>query len=282
MKIVSFRLKPSKKGRREKERPAKVKPSCKSWRFSIGGISFPQIKHSFSRLRGAGKNTKRIMMLTLASVMLLTLFPLSSPGRAIVASASKRDLPIYNVQKDSKVVSLSFDAAWGNEDTQQLIDILEKYDIKATFFVVGDWVDKYPESVLALHEAGHEIMNHSSDHAHFPKLSAQQMIDDLTLCNEKIAAITGVSPTLFRPPYGDYSDLVVSTARSVGMYTIQWDVDTHPSKSKVKEAPGWGFFFHFIFASELLDALGLSSNIKVTFSFRLSQLMPFSSFIFSS
>ena len=74
--------------------------------------------------------------------------------RAAMAAAIQRDLPIYCVQKDSKVCSLTFDAAWGNEDTQQLIDILGKYNIKATFFVVGEWVDKYPESVKALHDAG--------------------------------------------------------------------------------------------------------------------------------
>ena len=79
------------------------------------------------------------------------------------ASAATRQLPIYCVEKDYKVLSISFDAAWGNEDTQQLIDILGKYNIKATFFVVGEWVDKYPESVKALHDAGHEVMSHSND-----------------------------------------------------------------------------------------------------------------------
>ena len=85
---------------------------------------------------------------------------------AVGASASARQLPIYCVQRDQKLVSISFDAAWGNEDTQQLIDILGQYGVTATFFVVGDWADKYPESVKALHDAGHEVMNHSTTHAH--------------------------------------------------------------------------------------------------------------------
>ncbi|MDD7311439.1 MAG: polysaccharide deacetylase family protein [Clostridiaceae bacterium] len=146
--------------------------------------------------------------------------------RAAMAAAIQRDLPIYCVQKDSKVCSLTFDAAWGNEDTQQLIDILGKYNIKATFFVVGEWVDKYPESVKALHDAGHEIMNHSDNHPYFTKLSAEQIKTQLNTCNEKIAAITGVTPILFRPPYGDYNDSVVATVRECGMYCIQWDVDS--------------------------------------------------------
>ena len=145
---------------------------------------------------------------------------------AVGASASVRQLPIYCVEKDYKVLSISFDAAWGNEDTQQLIDILGKYNIKATFFVVGEWVDKYPESVKALHDAGHEVMSHSNDHAHFNSLSAEEITADLNTCNDKIEAVTGVRPTLFRCPYGEYDDHVINAVRSLGMEPIQWDVDS--------------------------------------------------------
>ena len=115
---------------------------------------------------------------------------------------------------------------WGNEDTQQLIDILDRYQVKATFFVVGDWVDKYPESVKALHDAGHEVMNHSNTHAHYPQLSVEEIVADLNACNDKIEAITGVRPTLVRLPYGDYDDNAVRAVRSIGMEPIQWDVDS--------------------------------------------------------
>jgi len=145
---------------------------------------------------------------------------------AVGASTSTRQLPIYCVRRDQKMVSVSFDAAWGNEDTQQLIDILGQYNVKATFFVVGSWVDRYPESVKALHDAGHEIMNHSNTHAHLPQLSSQQITDDLNACNDKIQAVTGVRPTLIRLPYGDYDDNSIRTIRSMGMEPIQWDVDS--------------------------------------------------------
>ena len=144
---------------------------------------------------------------------------------AVGTSAATRQLPIYCVQRDQKLVSISFDAAWGNEDTQQLIDILGKYNVKATFFLVGEWVDKYPESVQALHNAGHEIMNHSNTHAHYPQLSANEVVADLNACNDKIEAITGVRPTLVRLPYGDYDDNSVLAVRSTGMEPIQWDVE---------------------------------------------------------
>ena len=144
----------------------------------------------------------------------------------VVASATQRQLPIYCVQRDQKMVSISFDAAWGNEDTEQLIEILGKYNIKATFFVVGEWVDKYPESVKALADAGHEVMNHSNTHAHMTKLSKDEIIADVNACNDKIEAVTGVRPTLIRPPYGEYDDNVISAIRSMDMEPIQWDVDS--------------------------------------------------------
>ena len=145
---------------------------------------------------------------------------------AVGASSAARQLPIYCVQRDQKLVSISFDAAWGNEDTQQLIDILAQYHVKATFFVVGQWVDKYPESVKALHDAGHEVMNHSNTHAHYPQLSADQVVADLNACNDKVESVTGVRPTLVRLPYGDYDDNSINAVRSIGMEPIQWDVDS--------------------------------------------------------
>lgn len=152
-------------------------------------------------------------------------YVVSSPA-IVGVSAAARSLPVYSVQRDDKVVALSFDAAWGNEDTQQLIDILEKYAVKTTFFVVGDWAEKYPDSVRALAEAGHEVMNHSSHHAHFSLLSNEQIAADLAESNERIAAITGVSPTLFRCPYGEYDDHVIQAVSNAGMTAVQWNVDS--------------------------------------------------------
>jgi len=153
-------------------------------------------------------------------------FVFSPAGKTVMAAAVKRDLPIYSVSKDYKVCALTFDAAWGNEDTEALIEILGKYKIKATFFVVGQWVDKYPESVKALSDAGHEVMNHTNTHPHMPQLSAEKMVEEVTLCDDKIEKVTGKRPFLFRPPYGDYDDKVVAALRSQGHYTIQWDVDS--------------------------------------------------------
>ena len=158
-------------------------------------------------------------------IVVLIFWTVNSPA-IVGVSASNRQLPVYCVQRDDRVVAMSFDAAWGNEDTQTLIDILNKYDINTTFFVVGDWVDKYPESVRALAENGNEIMNHSSTHSHFSQRSHSDIIADITACNEKISELTGVTPTLFRCPYGEYDDHVINAVNSMGMTAVQWDVDS--------------------------------------------------------
>jgi peptidoglycan/xylan/chitin deacetylase (PgdA/CDA1 family) len=87
-------------------------------------------------------------------------------------------------------------------------------------------VDKYPESVRALAEAGNEVMNHSSSHAHFSALSSNEITSDISACNDKIEAITGARPTLFRCPYGEYDDHVIKAVNSLGMTAVQWDVDS--------------------------------------------------------
>ena len=92
--------------------------------------------------------------------------------------------------------------------------------------MVGDWVDKYPESVKALSDAGNEVMNHSTSHAHFSQLTGEQITEDIETCNEKIREITGVTPTLIRCPYGEYDDHVIQSVRRMGMEPIQWDVDS--------------------------------------------------------
>lgn len=142
-------------------------------------------------------------------------------------NAELNSLPIYCVDKgDEKICAISFDAAWGNEDTEELIKILDEYNVKTTFFVVGSWVDKYPESVKALHDAGHEIMNHSNSHPHMTQISEEKMIEEIRECSKKIEAITNKKVNLLRPPYGDYNAKVIETVDKENHYTVQWSVDS--------------------------------------------------------
>lgn len=167
--------------------------------------------------------TKKQIALALAVLICATAAVITSVS---AFAGSNRKLPIYCVDTLDKKIAISFDAAWGNDDTHTLIEILKEYNVPATFFVVGAWVDKYPESVKELSDAGHRIQNHSNTHPYMTQLSTAQMADELTACNEKIKAITGVSPTLFRPPYGDYDNAVIETVNGINMYPIQWSVDT--------------------------------------------------------
>ena len=179
-----------------------------------------------NKLKSMLMRHRKLLGPTALVLAVIAIFWVVNSPAIVGVSASARQLPIYSVQRDNKAVSLTFDAAWGNEDTQTLIDILNKYGVKATFFLVGQWVDKYPESVQALSDAGMEIGNHSDTHPHMAKQSEKQIIDEVSLCSGKIEAITGTEVDLFRCPYGEYDDEVISTVRNMGVYPIQWDVDS--------------------------------------------------------
>lgn len=144
----------------------------------------------------------------------------------VSSNVNGRELPIYCVDTDEKKVALSFDAAWGNEDTQRILDILKKHDVRVTFFMTGGWVESYPEDVKAIYEAGHDLGNHSENHKNMSQLSDEEKTKEIMTVHEKVKALTGVDMQLFRPPYGDYDDRVVLNAKENGYYAIQWDVDS--------------------------------------------------------
>ena len=146
---------------------------------------------------------------------------------AVRASVATRQLPIYCVERDQKVCSISFDAAWGADNTQKILDVLADYGVKATFFVVGNWADQYPEQAKAIVDSGCELMNHSNAHDHYNSLTAEQIIKDVNTCNDKLEALTGARPTLIRCPFGEYDDHVISAIRSIGMEPIQWDAERY-------------------------------------------------------
>ena len=171
------------------------------------------------------KKKLAILLGCICAGLLSAVFSLSSLG--VLASGNKnKKIPIYRVDKKEKVVSISFDAAWGNEQTQTLLDILKDSGVKSTFFLVGMWVDKYPESVKAIFDAGHDVGNHSDTHPHLPQLCTEKITSQIEDCNQKIEKITGKRPTLFRPPYGDYNNNVIDVTNELKMHCIQWDVDS--------------------------------------------------------
>ena len=145
---------------------------------------------------------------------------------AVNAMTKARSLPIYSVAREEKKIAISFDCAWGTEHTDAILKALDQNDVRCTFFMVEFWTEKYPEYVKKIDEAGHEIGTHSKTHPYMSKLSEAEIRAELSSSSEAITAVTGKKVDLFRPPYGDYDTLVIDTAKSMGIYSIQWDVDS--------------------------------------------------------
>ena len=141
-------------------------------------------------------------------------------------TSSSRSLPIYSVETEEKKVAISFDCAWGVDHTDTLLEYMEKNDVRCTFFAVQFWVEKYPDYVKKIVDAGHEMGTHSRTHPYMSKLTKAQIQDELTTSSQAIEKITGQKVTLFRPPYGDYNNTLIDTCREMGLYPIQWDVDS--------------------------------------------------------
>lgn len=148
-------------------------------------------------------------------------------GAATVSnSVGGRELPIYCVETDKPQIALTFDAAWGNEDTKQIMEILRKHNVKVTFFMTGGWVDSYPEDVKMILAEGHDLGNHSENHKNMSQISDSEIKEEVMKVHEKVKELTGYDMFLFRPPYGDYDNHVIKGVRACGYYPIQWDVDS--------------------------------------------------------
>lgn len=156
----------------------------------------------------------------------------AGPGDTVSVLAAKRELPVYCVERDDNKIAISFDASWGGDKTLAILDILDRYEIKTTFFLVDIWTQKYPELVQEILARGHEIGNHSLTHAHMSKLDQQGILKELSGMADGLEKVAGVRPVLFRPPYGEYNDLVVTTARAQGYEVVQWSVDSQDWKNR--------------------------------------------------
>ncbi len=178
------------------------------------------------------KKALGVLCLTLALVLMLSLTYLSG-SHVLAVGGTTRKLPVYCVKTDEKKVALTFDASWGADKTEAILSTLEDYDIKATFFTVGFWADEHQELLKKLHDSGRmEIGTHSDTHPHMSKLNKSQVELELSSSVRKIEAITGSKVTLFRAPFGEYDDQLLSVAEEQGLKTIQWDVDTLDWKNK--------------------------------------------------
>ncbi len=173
--------------------------------------------------RAAALRAAFLCVLVLAGGILA---PCLSGRLAHVLAELRREVPIYAVETKEKKAALSFDAAWGADYTPRLLEILARHGVKATFFLTGIWVEEYPEMVKKIAAAGHELGNHTTTHPHCASLSREELEKELSANEEMIRKLTGKRTRLFRPPYGEYNDAVVRTARDLGYEVIQWSVDS--------------------------------------------------------
>ncbi|MGI5874190.1 MAG: polysaccharide deacetylase family protein [Bacillota bacterium] len=166
--------------------------------------------------------------LRLGGFLLLCAVAFAAAGRVPTAlpAATTGLKPVYSVERSDRAIALSFDASWGAEHTEELLAALAENDVRTTFFLVNLWIDEYPDLVRKIDAAGHEIGLHSATHPHFTELSPAEMTAEIEKNRGAVKALTGREATLFRPPFGDYNDDVITAVEAAGLTAVQWSVDS--------------------------------------------------------
>lgn len=175
---------------------------------------------------------KKATIVSVITILLTAIILLSSVGvtqtACVFFNKSTRKIPVYSVetQGERKVIALTFDAAWGADKTQGIIDILNSHGAKGTFFLVGFWIDKYQEETKAIANAGFDIGNHSRNHLNMPKLSEEEIKNEILYVNDRVKDLTGKTPKYFRAPFGDYNNKLMTSLESLDMIGVQWSIDS--------------------------------------------------------
>lgn len=206
----------------EREREAKENRSRKSWLIERCILSFCFLLAVVALIKGVEKHLPEAVVVN--------------------SSVNGRNLPIYCVETQDKKIALTFDAAWGNEDTAQILEILKKHDVHVTFFMTGGWVESYPDDVRAILADGHDLGNHSENHKNMSQISDEEKRQELMSVHDRVKELTGYEMFLFRPPYGDYDNAVIRVAEECGYYPIQWDVDSLVTRINRRIVPTVYFF----------------------------------------
>lgn len=200
-------------------------------------------------------NTMLKLIGLICVVTFFTIFFFCNKESTISVSNDQRELPIYCVDYNEKKIALTFDCAWESDDIPDILKTLDSENVKATFFIVADWAQKYPQAVKAISQAGHDIGNHSYSHPKMSHISDDKIRKEITMCDNVLQNLIGKNIDLFRAPYGEYNDNVVKIAKELNHYTIQWDVDSLDwkpgiSKEEIKKRvftkvkPGSILLFH--------------------------------------
>lgn len=167
---------------------------------------------------------KHIIFAVLLAVLIPIICITSGPAVSTFLVGG-REIPIYSVDcKDAKI-ALTFDCAWNDDDIDEIISVLDEYDCRATFFVTGEWAEKYSTALNKLYRSGYEIGIHSYKHDDYTKLGREEILADMEKCDSAVMKATGFKPVLARVPSGAYNDNAVKTIEESGRWCIQWSVD---------------------------------------------------------
>lgn len=176
--------------------------------------------------------TRRLRRRLLAAVLALTLtglLVLSLKGiqelTPIPATGQSGD-PVFQVDIKEPLVALTINVAWGEDFLPGLLAAFEDYGVKATFFIVGDWAEQFPDLTRNIATEGHELGNHSWSHPYPTQIPAEELKKEIVRTEKLLVELAGKRPALFAPPYGEWDKQVVQTAAEAGYRTIMWSVDT--------------------------------------------------------
>ncbi|MGE5549087.1 MAG: polysaccharide deacetylase family protein [Bacteroidota bacterium] len=151
-------------------------------------------------------------------------------GRATVfwpVRPTLAEMPLFYIKTSEPKITLTFDISWGTETLPRVLPILAAHKVRATFFLSGPWAKRYPELVRMIMAGGHEIASHGTDHVNLSQYSDYEIRKNIGDAHRELSRLTGNKVAyFFRPPNGDYDDLVVVTARSENYETVIWAVDS--------------------------------------------------------
>ncbi len=172
------------------------------------------------------KQIVKALIIAVVFVSCVVCLSFADVDRTVFAKNTKK-LPVYRVDNgEDNAIAISFDAAWGADKTKRIVDLLTERNLKATFFLVGFWADAYKEEVAYIADNGMEIGNHSKNHLHMNSLDEVKTKEEIEYVNHAVRTLTGVTPKVFRAPFGEYDDKLISCVEECGMTAVQWDVDS--------------------------------------------------------
>jgi probable sporulation protein (polysaccharide deacetylase family) len=210
------------------------------------------------------RSRRRALAICFVLALGLLMFFSSEGVKQLLPATSTGDDPLFQVNTTNQVAALTINVAWGEEYLPDMLNALKEAGVNATFFMVGDWVEQFPDLTQALAADGHELGNHSWSHPYPTQIPAEALSEEIKKTEKLLVDLTGQECKLFAPPYGEWDKEVVLTAAELGYRTIMWTIDTIDWQK-----PGVD-----VIASRVLDNLAPGSIILMHPTDQTAQALP--------